>query len=443
VTSAWAAKPEEDIASFIAAKRNQVQQTARRLGASVPPDVTKLFEAAAAADWLSTSNWFRKVSARYKPDEQSSAPNRLPPEVWYPIQEVGGFCEMFSFADAKFIRLFADEIFKVVPSGSIYFGGTDPGRFIITGLSRSDQEGKPFLTVTQNQLVATNYLEYLRQMHGKDLKLPEPAQVKQDFDDYIKDVTARLQHDKDFPREPRQLKPGENVQTLEGRVQVSGEIAVMAINGLLARDLFQANPGREFWVEESYPIEWMYPHLIPVGPIFKLNREPLERLSNETITSDRRYWQQLTERLIGSKIQDESSVAEVCAVAKRLCQKTVPSDFKGDPRFLGDDAARKTFSKLRSADGAMYAWRMNHGISSLDKRHMAREAELAYKQAYVLCPYSPEAVGRYGSFLVEQDRLEEARDFARSAVDLSHSDPYPDQLEKYIEQVIEWKKRRS
>ena len=44
--------------------------------------------------------------------------------------------------------------------------------FIITALSQSDQGGKPFITVTQNQLAETNYIAYLRQMHGTNLNLP-------------------------------------------------------------------------------------------------------------------------------------------------------------------------------------------------------------------------------------------------------------------------------
>src|SRR5882762_11364859 len=97
-SQAAAAGPDPDVANFIAAKRKQVEQTAGRIGAPVPPEVWKMFDAAASANWRSTSNLFYIVGAKYKPLEQQTETNRLAPEVWYPVQEVGGFCEMFTFS---------------------------------------------------------------------------------------------------------------------------------------------------------------------------------------------------------------------------------------------------------------------------------------------------------------------------------------------------------
>jgi hypothetical protein len=188
-------KPDPDVARFIAAKRQQVENSARQSKFVVPSEVRQMFEAATAANWHSTSNLFNTIIANYIPAERGEATNRLPPELWYPIQEVGGFCEMFTFTDPKYIRLFAEEIFKVVPPGSVFFGGTDPGRFIITGLSTSHAEGKPFFTITQNQLVATNYLKYVADMYGKQLKILGSEVVQQAFSNYLADANRRLDHD--------------------------------------------------------------------------------------------------------------------------------------------------------------------------------------------------------------------------------------------------------
>jgi len=35
----------------------------------------------------------------------------------------------------------------------------------------------------------------------------------------------------------------------------------MTINGLLAKIIFDKNPNREFYIEESFPLDWMYPYL--------------------------------------------------------------------------------------------------------------------------------------------------------------------------------------
>ena len=103
------------------------------------------------------------------------------------------------------------------------------------------------------------------------------------FQDYTEDVARRQQS--------HQLKPGEDVkQDASGRVQISGQVAVMEINGLLAKIIFDKNTNQEFYVEESFPLDWMYPYLEPHGLIFKLNRQPLTELSDEIVQRDHDYW---------------------------------------------------------------------------------------------------------------------------------------------------------
>jgi len=87
-----------------------------------------------------------------------------------------------------------------------------------------------------------------------------------------------------------QLKPGEDVKETDGRLQVSGQVAVMTINGLLAKIIFDKNPNREFYIEESFPLDWMYPYLEPHGLIMKINRQPPSELSDEIIRRDHDYW---------------------------------------------------------------------------------------------------------------------------------------------------------
>ncbi len=357
-----------------------------------------MFSAAASANWRSVSNLFGILLAKYKPLQDGGATNRLAPEVWYPMQEVGAFCEMLTFVEPKFIRLFAGEIFKTVPAGSVFFGGTDPGRFMITALSTSHREGKPFFTITQNQLVARDYLEYLQAMYGQQLKLPGTNTVRQCLDEYLAEAGRRLKHDQDFPDEPKQIRAGEEVKTLDGRVVVSGQIAVMAVNGLVAKAIVNGNPAREFHLEESFPLEWMYPHLTPAGPIFKLNHELLDTLSAGCVLNDRDYWMGLTWHLIGFKVQDETTVAEVCDLSQEFAGK--PRRFARDPAFLRDQSTRNTFAKLRSSIAGLYTWRASHAKSSAERRRMIQEAELAFKQACLLSPKNPESVWRFTMFLV-------------------------------------------
>jgi hypothetical protein len=70
--------------------------------------------------------------------------------------------------------------------------------------------------------------------------------------------------------------------------------------------------------------------------------------------------------------------------------------------------ASKTYSKLRSSIGGVYAWRAKNSASPDEKQRMAKAADFAFRQAFALCPYSSEAVFRYTSLLVDQKRTKEA-----------------------------------
>src|SRR5207244_12883035 len=135
-------------------------------------------------------------------------------------------------------------------------------------------------------------------------------------------------HDRKFPNEPRQIKPGEDVKIIENRVQVSGQVAVMAINGLLTKVIFDKNPDHEFYVEESFPLDWMYPHLTPFGIIMKINRQPVPELSEEVVDRDHKFWEKYSERLIGDWIKYETPVSEIAKFAERVYLQKDYTGFK-------------------------------------------------------------------------------------------------------------------
>jgi cytochrome c-type biogenesis protein CcmH/NrfG len=89
--------------------------------------------------------------------------------------------------------------------------------------------------------------------------------------------------------------------------------------------------------------------------------------------------------------------------------------------FARNAEAQKTFSKLRSSIGGVYAWRAEHG-SFTERQRMSLEADFAFKQALALCPYSPEAVYRYVNLLLSQRRVVDARLIAETLVALAPQD---------------------
>ncbi|MEN9572784.1 MAG: hypothetical protein RL514_639 [Verrucomicrobiota bacterium] len=248
------------------------------------------------------------------------------------------------------------------------------------------------------------------------------------FTEYVEDARRRLEHDRDPKKatEPRQIKPGEDVRHDEatGRIQVSGQVAVMSINGLLTKVMFDKNPAHEFYVEESFPLDWMYPHLTPSGIIMKINRQPLPEMTQEIVDRDHRFWSKYSERLIGNWIDYDTSVSNICRVAEQVYVrrnyenlKVDGKDVKPDSRFVRDDDAQKAFSKLRSAIAGVYFWRINEAGrrgNLAEQQRMIKECDFAFRQAFAYCPFSPEAVFRYTNLLISLGRVDDALLIART-----------------------------
>src|SRR6185312_15805822 len=113
----------------------------------------------------------------------------------------------------------------------------------------------------------------------KVIYIPSFDEVNKCYDEYCEDAKKRL--------EEKKVKPGEDVKVDEnGKVQVAGQVAVQAVNARISKLIFDKNPSREFYVEESFPHDWMYPYLEPNGFIMKINREPLAELPDEIIQKD-------------------------------------------------------------------------------------------------------------------------------------------------------------
>ena len=228
-----------------------------------------------------------------------------------------------------------------------------------------------------------------------------PDDSQKCFSEYLQDAQKRLQHDSQFPNEPKQIRPGEDVKIVDNRVQVSGQIAVMAINGLITKVMFDRNPKTEFYVEESFPLDWMYPHLTPFGIIMKINRQPLAELSEDILKTDHEFWRQFAkERLIGDVVHDDTPVKDIAAFIEKVYLHRDFKGFEGSRKFVRDDQGQKAFSKLRSSIGGVYQWRIsNSKPNSPEQQRMIKEADFAFRQAFAFCPYSPEAVFRYCNLL--------------------------------------------
>jgi hypothetical protein len=419
--------------SFVAEKEAQANAATNKM----PSEFQAFFAVAAKGDWLAVSNAFvefRKHAGQY--EHSGKTDERLRGTAWQAVLETWGALDAFGEGDEKYSAMFGNYIIESIPAGSIYFGGTDPGRFIVTALQKSHVKADPFFTLTQNALADSSHLDYLRGMYGDKIHVPTTNDSQKCFQDYMEDAQKRLQN--------HQLRPGEDVRTgPDGKIQVSGQVAVMQINGLMVKLILDKNPDREFYIEESFPFDWMYPHLEPHGLIFKINRQPLSKLSDEIVEQDHDYWTKLVQPMIGDWLHDDTSVGEIAAFAKKTFGKQDFSGFTGDPRFIQNAYAHRMFSKLRSSHGGLYAWRLKQAAGAEEKERMAREADFAFRQAWALCPYSPEAVFRYVNLLIEQKRIADALIVAETAAQMpSMQGKDGEQLRNLVGQLQKFQKAK-
>ena len=412
--------------SFVAEKEAQADAAARADGTKLLPEYQALFAAAAKGDWPTVHSTFHNLSLRAPQYEhRGSSDERLTGTQWAAVMETYGAFEDFADGEDKYCIAFGRDIIDSIPPGSIYFGGTDPGRFLVTALCKSQVNADPFYTVTQNALADGGYLAYLRGMYGEKIYILTTNDSQRCFQEYMDDAQKRMQN--------HQLKPGENVQVgANGKINISGQVAVMNINGLLAKTIFDKTPDHEFYVEESFPLDWMYPHLEPHGLIMKINRQPLSELSDDIVSQDHDYWTKYLTPMIGGWLNDDTPVSDVAAFAEKAHLRHDLSGFTGDPRFVKSDYSCRTFSKLRSSIAGIYMWRLDQAAGEEEKDRMARAADFAFRQAWALCPTSPEAVFRYINFLLKQKRSSDALLVASTCQKL---DPNNVQIKNLVSQL--------
>jgi hypothetical protein len=259
--------------------------------------------------------------------------------------------------------------------GMVYVGGTDPGRFIPT-LMNETTDGDRHVVLTQNALADNTYLQYVNFLYSDQLGTLSQEDSQRAFQEYLADAQKRLAHDQQFPDEPKQIRPGEDVQIRDNRVQVSGQVAVMAINERLLTMIMDKNPDAAFALEESFPLKSTYATAVPMGPIMELRvPDSQTAFTQQAAAQAADYWQSTATQLVN------------------------------DPETPVDSDPRKAYSKMASAQANL-----------LSDHNFIPEAEQAFKAATEICPTSPEAVFGYVNLLVSHNQLADAVPVVESAV---------------------------
>lgn len=389
------------------------------------PELAEFFQAAKAGDYRTVTNKYNALKRRHPQYEKTpETDDALWVSYWQHTLEICLAYFDVSSAEPKYLRMALDGFMEPVPAGAVYFGGTDPGRGLPTAFSKSHAGADPFFTITQNALANGNYMDYLRALYGDRLVIPSSNDVHTAYEAYKADAAHRMA--------TGQLRPGENVTKSDtGEISVSGQVAVMAVNAGVAKQIFEKNSEKHFYIEESFPLDWMYPHLEPAGQIMKLNREPLENLPDATIQRDTAYWTGHVDQMIGPWLRADTSISALVQFVEKVYVEKDLSGFKGDPLFVQNWWAQRAFSKWRSSIGGVYAWRAMRRSPGAEQRRMTKASDFAFRQAFAICPSSPEALYRYINVLAGERRYSDAILIAQAAQKV---DPKK-QTERLIEEL--------
>jgi len=359
------------LSEFASGREEIVAAMARQFNVNVPPDVARFFAAVRAGNWPETTNLF----AALKQLRQSSSGEPGLGKLWPAIVETYGTAEQAHLWPAQKLLDYGNAILDSLRPGMVYVGGNDAGRFIPTLLGET-RDGEHPIVLTQNGLADGTYLDYVRFQYGDKLNALTSDDSQNAFQTYLTDAQKRLQHDLDFPNEPKQLRPGEDVQSIDGRLQVSGQVAVMAINEQLLKTLLQKNPDLSFALTESFPFSSLYGEAVPLGAITELRAtDAASALTPERAAESLDWWRSTTQTLLA------------------------------DPDAAASSTARDAYAKLILGQAGLF-----------EDRKLSAQAESAYQLATSLSPGSPEAVFRYVNLLMQQQRLDEARQIAQTAV---------------------------
>jgi tetratricopeptide (TPR) repeat protein len=392
-----ARSPEEIVADkvgqFARDRRRIAHAMAKRFKVGVPPEVDRFFDAVGAGRWTEHNALFEKIKELRDNGQNDGLRN-----LFAPILEAQLVAECAHGWPAQKLLDYGNSILGSLQPGMVYVGGTDPGRGIPTLLNETS-EGERHIVITQNGLADATYLQYVSFLYGDQLATLTSDETQRAFSDYLADAQKRLLHDQQFPDEPKQVRPSEDIQFIDGaapgnsstgdkRVQVSGQVAVMAINERLLQAIMDKNPDLSFALEESFPLRSTYADALPLGPIMQLRaRNGQEAFTAEVADQTVDYWQTMTQQIAA------------------------------DPDAPVGSDPRKTYSHMAWSEGNLLA-----------DRSYTDQAEQAYRLAMQLEPSNPEAVNALSELLAKSGRVDEARklveQFQRSYPD-QHLAPVP------------------
>ena len=358
----------QKVVQFGRSRRELARAIGRRMGKKIPVEVERFFDAIESGHWPDIETEWNALahrSGQYEDSEHGPDLNLF----WPTVLDAYGVAEQAHEWPAQKLLDYGHSILDALQPGMVYVGGTDSGRWIPELLNETSGS-EPHLIVTQNALADNSYLDYVQTLYGDKMNVITSDESKKIFEDYVTDARRRLEHDQQFPIEPKQLRPEESIKVgTDGKTEVSGQGAVMSINEKLLVTLMQKNPDLHFAVQESTPMKGTYADAVPLGPLMELQASDAQKsFTAERAAQSLEYWQKMAQQVLVDREASESS----------------------------------TTLKAYSHDVASAA-------NLLAGHNFNGEAEKAYRLATQLWPENPESAGGLADLLSAAGRAAEAR----------------------------------
>lgn len=374
----------------------------------VAPEVWPYFQAGVTGDWKGAAEFYRQLAYRSHHFGFTTNPDPQLVAIWQPVNETAWALRMLSAKQSESFVRYGQDLLAAVPAGGILLGTTDAGRFMPTFLCKSHMDGDPIFVISPNQLGDGSYRDYLDSMFATKLQLPQSADVDAAFQDYVSD--ARQRH------ASGQLKPAEEVVVVGKQTHVSGRGAVVAMNGHIARQLWERN--RDVYVEGPFTPDWARPHFVPRGPVLYLSPKQQDGISEVDAAADRTWWAARVKEELGEAVDEHTPRERILALARTNYLSL--ADFGIRPELhaklsetrrnfaMQAPSSRLALATQRAQAGKVYWWHCATSTNRATKLRMWIEAETAFRQALALCPNGQDVDTGYFDWLATTRRADEA-----------------------------------
>ena len=276
---------------------------------------------------------------------------------------------------------FGHDMLRDLPLGSVVLGGTDPGRFVPTYMILGESTQPPdakrdpdfdrrdLYIITQNGVGEPLYRKYLADHYGEERPKPRNA-----FERWLGRADAYPERPLVFPTEQ---EINDAVSKEMDASMAKGTMDPSLPHSVVTRLIWEKNrDSHEFFVEESFPMEWSYDHAEPHGLVYRINRKSLKEIPPDLVRKDFEFWDAYVRKL------------------------------KDNPEYAKDYDAQRSFSKLRASSGNLYRY-----------RKMDAEAERAYRQALELWQGNGESLNALNSMLWDRGDFDAVLAMLQPALD--------------------------